>query len=274
MAVDMNLVRSALAAIAACHIHAALAQHALEIIPLRHSSVDQVLPVLRPHLEPGATLSGQSNQLILRASPSNIAEIRRVLEAIDRPRRRLQISVRFDEASAASEQGLEAGGRISNRGSRVEVQARDARGDSRERVDQRVQVLEGSRAFIYTGASRIIPQRQVIQTPTGAFAQDTLVVQEATTGFDVAPRLSGSRVFLDIAPQRSTLGGSGVPGGVRTQAVDTTISASLGEWFEIGGTDARADRNERGMTSTGRSSSSSSRRIWVKVEEIAEGRRN
>ena len=274
MAADMNLVRSALAAVAACHIHAALAQHALEIIPLRHSTVDQVLPTLRPLLEPGATISGQSNQLILRASPGNIAEIRQVLDTIDRPRRRLQISVRFDESGTSAEQGMDAGGRVSNRGARIEVQIRDAHGDSRERVDQRVQVLEGSRAFISNGQSRVVPQRQVIQTPGGVVAQDSYLVQDAATGFDVSPRLSGSRVLLDIAPQRSTFSGSPVPGGMQSQAVVTTLSAALGEWVEIGGADSRAERDDRGLASVNRARMSSSRKVWVKVEEIAEGSRS
>ncbi len=38
-------------------------------------------------LEPGGVLSGQSNQLIVRTSPRNLAEIRAALDAIDTPAR-------------------------------------------------------------------------------------------------------------------------------------------------------------------------------------------
>ena len=100
-------------------------QHALEVIPLRHSTAEQVLPALRPLLEPGGMLTGQYAQLIVRASPANLEEIRRALDALDRPRRRLQISVRFDEAGEQAWRSVEAGGRISNRGSEVEVRAQD-----------------------------------------------------------------------------------------------------------------------------------------------------
>ena len=61
----------------------ALAQQSLEIIALRHRTVEQVLPVLRPLLEPGGTLTGQRGQLIVRASPANLAELRQALAAID-----------------------------------------------------------------------------------------------------------------------------------------------------------------------------------------------
>lgn len=113
---------------------AALAQGTLEVIVLRHRTADQVIPVLRPLLEPGGALSGQFNQLIVRASPGNLAQIRAALDAIDRPARRLNISVRFDSAQAS---------------------ARSARD---EQVDQRLQVLEGGQAYISTGESRTYGQ--------------------------------------------------------------------------------------------------------------------
>src|SRR6185503_9251938 len=153
-----NLVRMVLAVALGCGAAASSAQQGLEIIPLRHRTVEQVLPALQPLLEPGATLSGSRGQLFLRASPANVAEIRRALEAIDRPARRLQISVRFDDALARERRGIEASGTIGSGGARV---------------DQRLQVLEGGRAFIFTGDQ------------TGA-------------GFEVVPRLAGDVATLDL----------------------------------------------------------------------------
>src|ERR687887_2073260 len=86
---------------------AAMAQNALEIIGLRHRTAEQVLPALRPLLEPGATLSGQGTQLFVRTSPANLAELRRALESIDRPQKRLVISVRFGNALDASNRGID-----------------------------------------------------------------------------------------------------------------------------------------------------------------------
>src|SRR5687768_18134582 len=94
-----RLVRLVLAFALAWGADASFAQQPLEIITLRHRTAEQVLPALQPLLEPGATLSGSRGQLFLRASAGNAADIKRALEAIDRPLRRLQISVRFDDAS-------------------------------------------------------------------------------------------------------------------------------------------------------------------------------
>lgn len=235
-----QLIRSALAAAFATLALQAGGQNMLEIIPLRYRTVDQVLPALRPLLEPGGTLTGQANQLIVRTSPANLADLKRALDVIDRPLRRLQISVRFDESLDAASQSVEAGGRVSNRGARIEIRGQDSRASATERVDQRVQVLEGGRAFIMTG-------------------QD-MVVRQTATGFEAVPRLSGDMVTVDIGQRRET--------AAQQRYLATTVSARLGEWFEVGAAAESASRDDRGIAGIGRSRSSESRRVWLKVEEI------
>lgn len=229
-------------------------QGSLEVIDLRHRTAEQVLPSLRPLLEPGGVLTGQRNQLIVRTSARNLAEIRRVLDSLDAPARRLVISVRFDDSGVAGDSSLEVGGRVSNRGSRIEVGATDSRSASEQRVDQRLQVLEGSRAYIAAGSSRPLPHRDGVQ------------IQDITTGFEVVPRVAGNTVFLDIAPQRESPGAK--PGTVQGQRAESSVSGRLGEWFELAGTSGTSARNARGLLSSSRQQGSENRRIWVKVDEV------
>ncbi|HXM82517.1 MAG TPA: secretin N-terminal domain-containing protein [Burkholderiales bacterium] len=252
----IELVRSVLAGVLASFAALGVAQQALEIIPLRHRTVDQVLPALQPLVEPGGTLTGQSGQLIVRASPANLAEIKRALEAIDRPLRRLQISVRFDDSLDAASQGIEASGRVGSAGSRLDVRGQGARSSSVDRVDQRLLVLEGGRAYITTGQSRPVVQRQMIQTPAGVVGQETIVMQDIGTGFDVVPRVAGDRVFMDIGSQRET------------QRIVSTVSGPLGEWFSLGAVSEASSRDSRGIGSASAARGSETRRVWVKVEEI------
>jgi hypothetical protein len=231
---------------------AVAAQQALEVIPLHHRTADQVVDTLRPLLEPGATLTGQGSELIVRTSPQNLAEIRRALDAIDRPQRRLQISVRFDDARDASQRDLGASGTISNRGANVELRAADSQARAEGRVDQRVQALDGGRATIYTGQSRPVRQRQYIQTPAGVVSQEVTVVQETASGFDVIPRLSGSTVTVQIV----------------SSGAASTVSGRLGEWFELGAVASNAARNERSIGSVGRANESATRHVWVKVDAL------
>lgn len=237
-----NLVRLVLAVLLAAAPLAAGAQQALEIISLRYRTVEQVLPALQPLVEPGGTLSGSRGQLFLRASPANVAEIRRALDAMDRPSRRLTISVRHDDAGTGARRELGASGTISSAGTRVTVTAEDARFNAAERVDQRLQVVEGGRAYIAAGQSR----------PLGSAG-----IQEMATGFEVTPRLSGDRVVLEIATRREVPGGR--PGSVQGQYAGTTVSARLGEWVEIAGVESGLNTNTTAATQ--------SRRVWLKVEE-------
>lgn len=66
---------------------------ALEIITLQHRNVEEILPIVRPLLDKDGVASGMNNQLILRTSPRNIAEIRKLLNSIDTAPRRLRITV-------------------------------------------------------------------------------------------------------------------------------------------------------------------------------------
>jgi hypothetical protein len=241
------------------------AQYPLEIISLRHRTAEQVIPALEPLLDQGATLSGQSGQLFVRTSPANLFELRRALDAIDVPARRLQVLVRFEGGAEAASRDASASGFISNRGSNIELRARDERTGETERIDQRVQVLDGGQAFIATAQSRPVPQRQLIQTPVGVVPQQTMVVQQAQTGFIVVPRVTGQTVTMEIAPQRESLG----PGGtVQSQRAATTASGRLGEWFELGALSASSANDQRGVGTSAQEQASASRRVWVKVEEL------
>lgn len=157
-------------------------------------------------------------------------------EPLDRPARRLQISVRFDDSFDASRRSLGASGRIGADGSRVEIRARDSSSSDIERVDQRLQVLEGGHAMIYTGQSQPVRERRYIQTPGGVVSQEVTVLQDTRMGFEVAPRLVGSTVQVEI----------GTANGY------TSAAGPLGDWFQLG-----AVASENG-----------SRRVWIKVEAL------
>ena len=157
-------------------------------------------------------------------------------EAIDLPARRLQVSVRFDEAFDAARRSVGVSGRAASDGSRVEIRARESSVSAQERVDQRVQVLEGGRAMIYTGSSQPVRERRFIQTPGGVISQEVTVLQDTRMGFEVVPRVTGSSVQVDIA------GASG----------STSASGPLGQWFELGAV----------------ASAAGSRRAWIKVEVL------
>ena len=274
----------------ACLPVPALAQQEMEIIALRHRTLDQVLPALQPLLEAGGSLSGMNDQLILRASRRNREQIKQALAAIDTPARRLLIRVSQNRDAQSRQQGSEVAGQIviDQRGritqpssgtqgnTRIEVrrgassitaQAHDRQGTESSGSTQMVQVVEGGRALIHVGQSLPIPLRQMAFGPRGAVVSEGIVYRDLGQGFYAAPRVIGDRVTLEISPQFDSPGKQGY-GSIETQRLSTTVSGRLGEWLELGGSSQQTNFGERGNLHSGSSQASDRRSVWLQVEEL------
>lgn len=269
----------------------AAAQTTVEVIQLRYRQADQLIPVLQPLLGRDASISNFQNQLVIRATPAELAQVKRVLAGIDTPPRRLLITVRQDADISGSRREAEVSGSIGNNNARVTVPGSGSReggnvvlrdGDDRlrarvvdssqaggERTAQTVQVLEGYSAFIRAGESQPVRNRQVVRTMVNGQWVDRVVettdYREATTGFNVRPRLQGEMVTLDIDPQRETFDEQR-RGTVNVQRVSTTVSGRLGEWMDLGGISEERSNDSSGILSTRSVRSSDRRGVQVKVE--------
>lgn len=238
----------------------------LEVIDLHHRPADQIVTTVQPLLQQDEVVQAHGFQLILRARPDTIAQVRTLLQHLDRAPKRLLITVRQSDSS-----------QIVDRGANAAVQA--APGDTRARVrvystddrqhgaaDQQIQVLEGNPAFISFGQSVPVGERTLIIGQYGASAQDSVRFRDVTTGFYVLPQVSGDQVRLQISPHRDTLSRAG-GGAVNVQRADTVVSGLLGAWIELGGTVSSSQRGG-GITYRTRERSEQQGRISVKVEEL------
>jgi len=267
---------------------AVAAEVEVAVIPLHNRPVSEVLPMLRPHLEPDGGISGIGNQLVISAPPATLARLRGILAEIDRPPRQLVISVRQEGAEEAAAGGAGVSGRVGSDGVRVTVpptpsppgvEVRASSGDdtlrarawsSRDlrenRAMQQVRVLEGGSAHISMGVSYPLPLRQVFLTPTGVVTGDAVVFRNLETGFRVSPTLSGDTVTLDISPrQEELLPGSG--GLARVRQLSTRVSGRLGEWIPLGGDNLAEQSRRSGYTSQSTRDLRRDGRILLKVEE-------
>lgn len=258
--------RITLVVILVTFVTAAWAQ-ALEVLTLKHRSAELLLPQLQPLVEPGGMLTGSGDKLFLRASNRNQADIRRVLEVLDRPLRRLMITVRHGGTAEGEKVG--AGGTVilSPGDSSVRARVGERRYTSRESVSQQVQTVEGGRAFINVGQSIALPFRQVVLTPAGAVVSEGMVWHDVGTGFNAAPRVVGDTVTLDISPRHDTPGP--VPGSANIQRLSTTVSGRLGEWISLGGATRDTSTEKSGTLHYGTRNARDDRQVWLKVEELS-----
>lgn len=270
-----------------CLLPALALANGMEVLTLQNRSADEVLPALRPLLEPGGVLTGVNDQIILRASSANRAQIKAALAALDKPARQLLIYVSQRRQHNSRQQEFAVGGHI-GRGNSLQldqpvaapggINARihtgnstvDARLDNRqhrsgEQASQVVRVADGGHAYIQAGVSLPMQLHQVYLSPSGAIISDSTVYRDIGSGFYATPRLNGQRVTLEISPQLDSPADNGA---INVQRQYTTIATRLGEWTQLGGTATQGDQQNRDLPGHAGGSNASQGSIWVKVETV------
>lgn len=263
----------------------------LEVITLQHRNVHDVISILQPLVAPGGTVTGMHNQLIIKSTPDNLAELKRVLAGIDRKPRRLLISVRQDSTGISEGREQAVSGRYSGgvgaakvmdpSPSRegVSVSAHDAAGNviryrlqdstatSNDQGTYQVQATEGHPAFIHGGQILPVPARTTRVTPQGVVVTDGTAYVDATSGFYVLPRVNGDLVTLLIAPSLSEASTGAMP-VFDVQHVETTATGRLGEWLQVAGINQAGSGSDRRLLSTSSHSGQISNTFFIKVDEL------
>jgi len=235
------------------------AELVVDVIRLQHRSAEQLLPLIQPVVSSG-TVTGAGSDLVVRATPTNLAEVRKIVARLDRPPRRLVVTVRQDAADEASD---------TNAGTTTySTRAADA-----DRSVQRVQVSEGRSAYLHVGQSVPVvlhPGGRPARAGTRGVESPVVMIRETMSGFVVRPRLVGDSVSLDIEPRHDVPGSQG-PGSLELQRIATSVSGPLGAWIEVGAVLAGEAASVGGASYSTRSVTTRSRRILVRVDAADEG---
>jgi len=244
-------------------------ESAIQVVPLQHRTVEEVLPVLRPLLDKDGALSGMNGQLIIRTTPENMQQLRAVLRSIDTAPRRLKITVSQGQESDDERSGAEVSGTI-GAGGGVRARVYSSRSAAQREDTQTIQVLEGRPALIGIGQSLPLTERRVVRDGVTTRVEESTVQRDVSTGFYVLPRLAGGRVTLEISPQRESLsrerGGEEVR--IDVQRLQTSVSGRLGEWMDIGAAVREQSGHESGVVYSSGGQGGQQGRVRVKVEEL------
>jgi type II secretory pathway component GspD/PulD (secretin) len=255
----------------------ALAQaQEMQIITLEHRLAEQVLPAVRPLLEPDGVITGSDNLLFVRTSAANYAQIREAVMMLDRAPRELMITVGqgtvTDIDAAAARVTATIGGSSAQVGinrppgpdTSVQVVADAGRQSTGLHNISSVRTLEGQETLISTGQSLPVTTTELRPDPRGSILQQTTTYRDIGTGFYASARITGDRVTIDISSRQQNLGS----GGIQTSGLDTSVSGAVGEWIPLGGI-REAGSVTAGGTLQGRSGSRSSEyTTWIKVESL------
>lgn len=243
----------------------------LTIIGLHHRTAEEVVPLLRPFVAAGGTLVGSGQQLFIRTTPRNLAELRRLLRTIDRAPHQLLITVRQGAAAEQIEQSRAASGSVAVGGhglsGAAQLRIYNTEGRNEASDVQQVRVLEGNPAVIRIGQAVPVGARSIARTPYGDQATDSITYRNITTGVTVVPHITGDGVSLEITAQRQVASDSG-GGRIDIQGIHTTVAGKLGQWLDIGGVVTRQQYEENGVEYRSTASSPGYGKVLLRVEEI------
>lgn len=254
------------------------ADYPIEVIELRSRSYDEILPVIQPLVGSDGTVAGMGNSLVIMAAPERLARIKQLLAELDRPPKRLLITVGNEEDRAHSSSGYRASADIKTGNgqiginspgypvdsSRAHVQLHDGSSTTTQSSQQFVQAMEGQSAYISSGLS--VPLQTTERYYGGAvpYRRSTTQYHDVTRGFYVIPRVSGDTVTLEISQHDDKPGRH--YGVVDTQRVDTVVHGRLGEWLDLGGVDTTQAVHQGGLGRSVNSREGHLQGIKVKVE--------
>lgn len=245
-----------------------LSAEEITILPLHHRLPEQVLPTLEPLVSPGGSIVGAGNQLFVRTTPENLAELQTVLAAIDKPLQRLLISVRQGNDFRADERGLSIQQGSIKLGDNSQIQlegsVQNNQSQGNNQSSQQVQTVEGAAAQIYLGQSLPLAMRQIQRQNHQLVLTDTIQYVDVGTGFTALPRLVGDQVELNISPLQQQLNGN----QIEQANLSTVIRGPIGAWIPLGGGEISSNQQQSGLAGSSNQQSTRQQQVWLKVERL------
>ena len=248
-------LRFLLSALLLAGMSLAVAGQDIAVIQLRNRPAEDLQPLLLPMLNGNDSLVPNHMQLIIKADPATIREIRGLVEQLDRRPHRLLVSIA--QGTNITAESLNAGigvGTGPHSGIRVQggITASGRQGASR--ASQAVQTLDGQPAMIQAGED--VPVRQHY-----GYGYGGVFYEPVTTGFAVTPRLVGQdEIEIAVTPWSDHFN----QGVISTQSASTRVRAPLGAWVEIGGLSQSRASSGYGPSYASRQESG---HIFVKVDD-------
>jgi len=254
------------------------ADYPIEVIELQYRTLEEIIPVVRPLLDAGDSVTGMGNNLVLKAPAERIRQVRQLLVQLDRPPQRLLITVGNEGEVARSSRGYTSSADIKSGDGQISINSPGRHVDEtsvrirlHDRATQRsstsgyqVQALEGRPAYISSGVRVPVSGVERYYHNGIPYERRTTQLQDVSGGFYVVPRLQGDSVTLEILQHDDRL--TRRPGVLSTQSAGTVVRGRLGEWLQLGGIDTTADSSQGGLGRSVSGQDSELRQISVKVD--------
>jgi hypothetical protein len=247
------------------------------VIRIKYGWASDVLPIVQSMLSPNGTVtvSERINSLIIVDNQDAIKRVRAYLEAFDKPLEQVRIHVRFFENRTVAGREVSARGKMSSDNLSVATGGKKKDGADLSIEDRRrnqmnyaeffVFATSGRPAFIRAGQKIPYKGRWTDYTRRYSTAGAAVMFQTVDTGFEVTPTIAGDLVHLRIVPR--AVYGEGNQAIIRFYGAQTEVTASYGQWVEIGGTTSQSNDVIKEILSQGYETNRNSMSMSLMVEK-------
>ncbi len=256
----------------------ASASQTIHYVDLQHRPANEIIPLIKPMLEPGEAISGDGYQLFIKTSSQRKQILEDLIQNIDKTVKIFRITVSDDEfvstenndISASAKADVDNGEIILGRNPPDEpgitLHADTRKTEDRSDNTQFVLVQEGKPAFVTREKLHIYPVHAYVRRPNGDFIiehyQPSLSRQD---GFYIIARASGEDM-VHIKIQSSTSKRQSYHGyGQEQTFIDTTVEIPLGSWFEIGGNTDTRETTSDGLIYRTHKNEKRQQRVFIKI---------
>ena len=248
----MRLIFCALWLMASCAI--ASPELITKVIGVSYVKADTLIPVLKPLLGDGESVSASDGKLIVNVSANTLKRVYEVIQGVDKPPVVFDISVHKGNENWLSE---------GNGDVIYQTSSHYDKGDN-----QQIQVTSGDLAYIATGQN--VPLLSSVSC--GCFGFGLGVSYERATadrGIYILPEKQGSRVKLIIRRVDAEVGRYDNQ-NIDHQYIDTTTYVPIGKWVNIGSSGrAVADNQPASKTYGAGNSLQDKETLFIKVNILS-----
>lgn len=251
-----------------------------------------LIPTIAPLYGNTAKITARNNTLIVKASTQILSEIEQLLNQIDKPLRNFLIEVAssLDDNDRYQQDSIEGKIKIGDNGtivSRAPEQnnpnlstryekngsviktIHTRRNNSRSNPNNfKVRAVEGNWSYIQVG-QKVPYYTSHYPAPYNRHypLQNSVQLEDVTSGFDVYPTLNNDLVTLKVRPHNRSMDKEH-PNRINTRSIDTVVTGKLGQWIYLGGTTNQLNEKEHGKTYSTKRRSDLDNNYKIKVNII------
>ena len=246
------------------------ANQVIETIQLNHRLPTELLPEIQAFLPENATARAFNNVLIIKAERAEIENIKQLLNKLDVPPQRIEISVLRSYDALSDRQNIRLDGDVQvengDISGHITVNSWSTQDSKNKEQAYKALGIAGKPVLILMGED--IPQHEqylVLRHDGDLAIQSQTHFISLNNGFEALARiLPNNQVIVDIHPifsQQEKRFGS-----ITNTRVITSVSGPVGSWLEIGQISNQQNIKKQGTTSY-HSHKEKQQSIYIKVEQ-------